>query len=393
MEALEIIDRISNGEDSFTQFKREMTDSNKLAEELVAFSNAEGGVLLIGVEDNGDIVGVNPDAIGKLNLLISNTSNENVKPPIYPLTEIVEISDKKIVVISVRKGESKPYQTNKGLYLTKSGSDKRKMSQEELRRLFAESKRLFADEEVLEESTLGDLNTELFYSFLEKDDPMVLEELKQEKLDLETVLENREIFKNGSLTLAGNLIFGKKPQRFSPSFYVDCVYFDGNDTTVSNFVSKATINGTLEQMYKESLNFVKSNLRRKQVEKDFNTQGELEIDERILTELIVNALVHRDYYIQSSVKIFMFHNRVEIISPGKLANSLTVAKIKSGISIHRNPILNSIGKIVLPYSGYGSGIKRALSLDPTIEFLNDTDKEEFKCIIKRDDSTGEANEH
>jgi predicted HTH transcriptional regulator len=290
MEALEIIDRISNGEDSFTQFKREMTDSNKLAEELVAFSNAEGGILLIGVEDNGDIVGVSPDAIGKLNLLISNTSNENVKPPIYPLTEIVEISDKKIVVINVRKGESKPYQTNKGLYLTKSGSDKRKMSSEELRRLFAESKRLFADEEVLEESMLGDLNTELFYSFLEKDDPTVLEELKQEKLDLETVLENREIFKNGSLTLAGNLIFGKKPQRFSPSFYVDCVYFDGNDTTVSNFVSKATINGTLEQMFKESLSFIKSNLRRKQVEKDFNTQGELEIDERISRNLSVRIL-------------------------------------------------------------------------------------------------------
>jgi len=383
MEALEIIDRISNGEDSFTQFKREITDPNKLAEELVAFSNAEGGVILVGVDDGGNIVGVSPDSIGKLNLLISNVSTENVRPPIYPLTEIVGIADKKIVVINVRKGESKPYQTNKGLYLTKSGSDKRKMSQEELRRLFAESRRLFADEEVLAESTIGDLNIELFYSFLEKDDPIVLEELKEEKLDLKKVLENRAIFKNGSLTLAGNLFFGKTPQRFSPSFYVDCVYFDGNDVTVSSFVSKAIVKGTLEQMYKESLAFLRSNLRRIQVEKDFNTPGELEIDERVLIELIVNALVHRDYYIQSSIKIFMFYDRVEIISPGKLPNSLTVDKIKSGISIHRNPILSSIGKVVLPYSGYGSGIKRVLRLDPTIEFFNNTEKEEFKCIIKR----------
>jgi len=109
----------------------------------------------------------------------------------------------------------------------------------------------------------------------------------------------------------------------------------------------------------------------------------LEIDERILTELIVNALVHRDYYINSSIKIFMFNNRVEIISPGKLTNLLTVEKIKNGISIHRNPILNSISKTILPYSGYGSGIKRILSIDPNVEFINDTLKEEFKCIIQR----------
>lgn len=383
MEAIELIERISNGEDSFTQFKREVTDANKLADELTAFSNAEGGLILIGVDDDGSIVGLSNEVIGKLNQLIGNTSNENVRPPIYPLTEIVEISEKKIVVINVRKGSSKPYQTIKGIYWTKSGSDKRKMSSEELRRLFAESKRLYADEEILDGSSIVDLNTELFYAFLEKEDLRVFEDLTQGKLDLETVLENRELFKESSLTLAGNLFFGKSPQRFSPSFYIDCVYFDGLDTSVSSFISKDTVKGTLGQMYENSMNFVKSNLSRKQVGEEFNTQGELEIDERVLTELIVNALVHRDYYIQSSIKIFMFHNRVEIISPGKLTNSLTVEKMKSGISIHRNPILNSIGKIVLPYSGYGSGIKRAFSIDPTIELVNDTDKEEFKCILHR----------
>ncbi len=383
MEALELIERISNGEDSFTQFKREVIDANKLADELTAFSNAEGGLILIGVDDDGSITGVSNEAIGKLNQLIGNTSNENVRPPIYPLTEIIEISEKKIVVINVRKGSSKPYQTTKGIYWTKSGSDKRRMSSEELRRLFAESKRLYADEEVLEGSSIVDLNTELFYAFLEKEDLRVFEDLTQGKLDLETVLENRELFKEGSLTLAGNLFFGKSPQRFSPSFYIDCVYFDGMDTSVTSYKSKATVKGTLNQMFENSMNFVTSNLARKQVADEFNTQGELEIDERILTELIVNALVHRDYYIQSSIKIFMFHNRVEILSPGKLTNSLTVEKMKSGISIHRNPILNSIGKIVLPYSGYGSGIKRAFSIDPTIELVNDTDKEEFKCILYR----------
>ena len=79
----------------------------------------------------------------------------------------------------------------------------------------------------------------------------------------------------------------------------------------------------------------------------------------------------------------MFDDRVEIISPGKLTNALTIEKIKSGISIHRNPILNSISKYILPYSGYGSGIKRILKINPEVVFINDIDKEEFKAIIYR----------
>ena len=128
---------------------------------------------------------------------------------------------------------------------------------------------------------------------------------------------------------------------------------------------------------------LKSNLKSTQDGEDFNSSSSLEIDERVLTELIVNALVHRDYYIQSSIKIFIFQDRVEIVSPGKLTNSLTVEKIKSGISIHRNPILNSICKNVLPYSGYGSGIKRAISINENIVFKNNIDTEQFICIIPR----------
>jgi len=106
-------------------------------------------------------------------------------------------------------------------------------------------------------------------------------------------------------------------------------------------------------MLRDSLRFVLSQLRNYQVEKDFNSNPKREIDERVLTELLVNALIHRDYLINSSIKVFIFHNRVEIINPGKLTNSLTVEKIKNGLSIHRNPILNSISKNMLPYTGYG----------------------------------------
>jgi predicted HTH transcriptional regulator len=384
METLELIERIENGEDSYTQFKEQAIKAKDLAKEFVAFANAEGGIVIFGVADDGEIKGLGTDKIEEVGQLVGNTANENVKPPIHPLVQNMTISDKKVIVVFIKNGTSKPYKTSSGVFYTKSGADKKIISNEELRRLFAESKRLYADEEIVTGSDISDLNSEKFYNFLEKDDSKIYEKVKQDTLSLSSVLENRELLRNDQLTLAGNLIFGMNPQKYNTSFYIDCVYFDGDDISVDKFISKKTLKGSFEKLFNDSLAFVVSNLKKKQVDDEFNTKGELEIDERVLTELIVNALVHRDYYIDSSIKIFMFHDRIEIVSPGKLTNSLTVDKIKSGISIHRNPILNSICKTVLPYSGYGSGIKRAIGINPYIKFINDVDKEEFKCIIPRE---------
>ena len=383
METLELIERISNGEDSFTQFKRESIPAKDLAKEFVSFLNAEGGILIFGVDDSGEIKGLSFDEIEKLGQLIGNSAEQNVKPPFHPIVENIAIGESKLVIVHIPKGVSKPYATSSGDYYIKSSSDKKKISQEELRRLFAESKRLYADEEIVHGSDITDLDTSLFYRFLEKDNVSVYEELRSGKLQLSQVLENLELSRENQLTLAGNLIFGIKPQKFSKSFYIDCCYFDGNDISVDKYISKKTIDGNLLTMFNNSLDFLKSNLISFQDGVDFNSSSTLEIDERVLTELIVNALVHRDYYIQSSIKIFIFHDRVEIISPGKLTNSLTVEKIKNGISIHRNPILNSICKNVLPYSGDGSGIKRAISINENIVFENDIEKEQFICIIPR----------
>ncbi|MBP7847282.1 MAG: putative DNA binding domain-containing protein [Burkholderiales bacterium] len=384
MKTLELIERINNGEDSFTQFKREAISAKDLAKEFVAFLNAAGGVIVFGVEDNGRIQGLSTAQIEELGQLIGNTANENVKPPFYPLVENRSINERKLVIAYVPKGSVKPYSTSGGEYLTKSGADKKKLSQEELRRLFAESKRLYADEESVYGTDITDLDTALFYKFLEKDNVAVFDAVKLGNLALAQVLENLDLLNNKQLTLAGNLIFGIRPQKFNKSFYIDCCYFDGNDVAVDRFISKRVVDGNLLTMFNNSLDFFKSNLKNLQTSENFNSYATLEIDERILIELIVNALVHRDYYIQSSIKLFIFQNRVEIISPGKLTNSLTVEKIKSGISIHRNPILNSICKTILPYSGYGSGIRRALLINEDISFYNDTDKEQFICTIPRE---------
>lgn len=379
-----LIQRIQNGEDSYTQFKVNITNNDKLAEELVAFSNAKGGLLFVGVSDDNEIVGLEDDDIRRLNQLIGNVVNSNITPPIYPITEVKTIDDKKILLITIDEGYNKPYSTNKGIYLTKAGSDKRKLSAQELKRLFTESKTLFADEEPVSRSGITDLNQQLFYIFLEKYDKDLYDKLKNSDLDLKKLLQNFDIMRGENLTLAGNLIFGIDPQRFNKSFYIDCCYFDGNDISVTKYINERRVYGDFETLYTKATDFLKSSLINRQVDEDFNSNGVPEISYEVIGELVVNALIHRDYHINSPSKIFIFHNRVEIISPGKLYNSLTVEKIKVGTSIRRNQTLDRICNNILPYTGRGSGIKRVLSINPNVEFINDIDKEEFKCIILRD---------
>jgi ATP-dependent DNA helicase RecG len=104
----------------------------------------------------------------------------------------------------------------------------------------------------------------------------------------------------------------------------------------------------------------------------------------VFEELLVNARVHRDYLLSAPIRLFIFDNRIEIVSPGHLPNNLTVEKIRTGNSIIRNPILVSyIAKGLLPYRGIGSGIKRALEAWPEPEFTDDRDGCLFTATVHR----------
>ena len=126
MQPTELLELIDKGEDSRTQFKKDITNAVQLAQEMVAFSNTRGGIIIVGVDDTGNVSGLDSGDIRRLNQLISNSANENVKPPVTPFSEIVKIGDKKVLVIEIKEGVNKPYSTSEGVYFTKVGSDKRK---------------------------------------------------------------------------------------------------------------------------------------------------------------------------------------------------------------------------------------------------------------------------
>ena len=144
------------------------------------------------------------------------------------------------------------------------------MSPEELRRLFAESGGLSAEEGLLTGSSLRDLDSESPQVFLRKRDLQVYEDLKSGRLDLNTICENLDLVRSGVLTLAGNLLFDREPRRFSKFFYVQYVYFNGNDLGAASFLSKDNFYGTIPTLYQQALNFLWSNLRGPQISKAFN---------------------------------------------------------------------------------------------------------------------------
>ena len=380
MEVALILERIELGEDSTTQFKENISNNTSLAEEIVAFSNASGGLIIVGIKDNGEIIGLSSNDIRRLNNMISNVSSEQVKPPVNPLTQTIKVFDKILMLIDIKQGINKPYCTNSGSYITKTGADKRRISQEELQRLFQESQKFHADELIVYGSKIDDIDSKAINNYYTE---KYGEEIGSHDIDKNKILENLYLAKDGNLTLAGLLLFGRNPQIRKPMFIMKAVSFVGNELSGTLYRDSEDIKGNITDLFKGGMSFVTRNLHKIQREKDFNSVGDLEIPKIVLEELLVNAIIHRDYFIEASINLFIFDNRIEIISPGRLPNNLNVENIKHGISIIRNPIITSFASNLLPYRGIGSGILRAIKNYKQIEFINDMESERFKVIIYR----------
>lgn len=383
MEALELLELIQQGESSSVQFKERLPHIDSLAQEMAAFSNAEGGKIIIGVNDKtGDLNGLSFQELQAVNQQLVNVASQSVLPPIFIKTETVKANEHNLVVVEIKEGISKPYKDRNGAIFMKNGSDKRRVtSNDEIARLLQSSKIMFADELPILGSTIADINTNLFNKFIQTKYGRSLEDIG---IDLQKSLENLNLMAEGQLTLAGLALFSDRRQQFRPQFTIQCVSVDADNITGNTFSdSEAPIEGNMLTIFQKAIGFVDRNMRKHQTGTSFNSPAIWEIPYEVFEELLVNALIHRDYFIQSTIKIFIFKNRVEIHNPGKLPNSLTVENIRNGISIARNPVLQSVAQFVLPYKGLGTGVSRAVALYSEIEFINDVQAEQFRVIIKR----------
>ena len=396
----DIIRRIGYGEDSHTQFKREAIGVTHLAEEMVAFSNADGGVILFGVDDDGTVVGLDEEQRRIVNRDLSNAANDSVRPAVYPRTEFHEIDGKVVLAVMVPDGNFKPYADKAGAYWTKSGPDKRRIvAREELQRLLQRSLLVHADEMPVANSSIADLDRGRFGEFLERNYGFVkADAFEGGKADVPQILSNLGLMSGSQLTLAGLMLFGIDPQRRVPVNVVKAVWFKGRDASVSEYHDSEDVCGTIRDMYKGTMSFLKRCVHHVQAGQDFNSVGVLEVSEEALKELVVNMFLHRDYFVSSPWRVFVFDDRIELVSPGSLPNHLSIEQMKAGVSIPRNPLLFSMAvKDGIPYRGIGTGVRRAIALEPDIVFENDADGFFVKAIIKlhpvADESSRSAQEN
>lgn len=203
--------------------------------------------------------------------------------------------------------------------------------------------------------------------------------------DLMQLLQNMNLATDdGNLNLAGVLMFAERPEWIAPQFVVKAIRYPGNQIHPSTYIDTEDFAGPFPKIFSDAQAFIMRNLHKTQAGRGVNAPGQAEISESVFEELLVNALVHRDYLVSAPIRLFIFDDRIEIISPGHLPNNLTVEKIRAGNSNIRNPILVSyVAKGLLPYHGLGSGIKRALSLWPEIEFTDDRDGCLFTATVRR----------
>ena len=399
------------------QFKERITnkeDKYDIGCEMVAFSNSRGGRLVIGINDkSGEINALSYMELQETTNLLTSIASENVIPNVLIDVENVPTTGGAVVVATIPEGKNKPYHDNKGIIWVKNGADKRKVfDNSELADMMGDCGRYYADEEAVRDASIENLDADTIKLYMmERFSPVFrgknIDELtmKDYSLDqmagfvikgatIERLLRNlRFIRPDGQMTKAAMMLFGKYTQRWLPEITAKCICFFGNSVGGTQFRDKMhdmEIEGNLLHQYRTIMNFFTRNLRKVQVKREFNSLGEMEIPYESLTEYVVNALVHRSLNIKTPIRIFIFDDRVEIHSPGSLPNGLTIEDVKNGTSMPRNVFLFTNANYLLPYTGAGSGVRRALEYDPDAVFSNGvSDKEithasnEFVITIPR----------
>ena len=374
---VELIDIIRAGENSRVEFKQDTIHQESLLQEIVAFANTEGGRIIFGIQDETfHIIGLTKKQTDDIDKKIANITNDLIRPFLQIITDTTLIDNKLLLIITIPKGSNKPYNTKGAIYI-RQGTTKRLLSdKDEILRFYQSSGNLYADEMIVENTSIKDVDLKKIEDYLDAQKKSV------SNID-ERLLINLGVIKDEKLTLGGLLFFGNNPQQYKPVFLIKAVSFFGNSIGGKDYRESLNIQGTIPEMFDAGVRFFKNNLKHTQQGRNFNSPGILEIAQIAIEELLQNALVHRDYLRNSPIRLLIFDNRIEIISPGKLPNNLTVENIKLGNAVARNNLLVSYCSKIMIYSGLGSGITRSLKEQPNIEFINDIDGEQFIVKIPR----------
>lgn len=351
---MDIIKLIKLKESQTLEFKRDTSSLDSILKSVIAFANTVGGILLIGIEDNGAIVGVNDSSAVQEQL--ANSIAHRIKPSILPDISVVDVKNKSVIVIQVEHIPAPYYLENKGegngVYY-RLGNSNRLASKEMIAEMKRVSHHPFFDRTPCDHTTEKDLNKALIKQIFSN---------RKSKINTEKLLSLGILAKKGKNILATNggiILFGDLDirQKYFPFAEVRCARFAG--TSRAEFIDRLNIEGGIIQAIDEVPKFIRRNTR---VAGKFGAMRRKDIPEYPvdgIREALTNALVHANYEI-SGTRIFVaiYNDKLEIQNPGVMPPGMSVEQFKAGVSRIRNPVIARIfGELDL-VEEWGSGYKR-----------------------------------
>jgi len=388
---------IENGEDSGVEFKRDDIGNHDVAKELVAMLNLDGGTLLLGIEDDGSITGsVRPN----LEEWITELCRVKIDPPVIPFLSWVRNAepDRDVLAVRVTIGPDKPYarlHNNRKTYFVRAGSTSQEASRDELERMFQASGRLHyglkpvpgADFETFDHRRLRDYIVRIL------GEPTLPEDWETllRNIGLMTVSANQHV-----ATIDGMLLFGRAPYRFVPQSGIRALCFPSTEPDYATradedlrgpMVPLGTVDGTIDEtgLVEQAWDFVRRNTTPTARLENGRRIDRWEYPESVVREAVVNALVHRDYSIAGTdITLAIFSDRLEIVSPGRLPNTVTTEGMKAGVRYARNQTLVNIMRDYGYADARGMGIRTKII--PGMRAHNGTEpdlvEEESRFIVR-----------
>lgn len=328
---------VASGEDSFVEFKDPRVSNSDLSKEICGFVNSQGGRVLIGIGDDGDIIGADEWT----DETVMNLARTSVDPPVVPSFQRVELEGKQVVVVGVELGPEKPYAVRSGesrRYYVRVGSTTREASREELVRLTQASGAVASDLRPAIGATLADLDDamlrERFAGRRSLDFDALDEPARRQVLVAAEILEAQ----TGSPTIGGLLCFGRHPQERLSYATVTCTAYPGSSVS-RELVDRFDAAGRVDQQIAGAADFVERNLRTPSTVEGLERREVPRHAHESFREAIANAVAHRHYGIAGPTQLRVFADRVEIVSPGAPPNGVTAVAMRVGVSARRNEFI------------------------------------------------------
>lgn len=321
-------------ESSNLEFKSELPKNDQVIKTVIAFCNQHGGKLVLGVADDRTIIGLDESKAMELMEYLERSIYSASAPPIIPNISLQRIGNKIILVIEVSEGMSKPYYRQceglaQGTYL-RIGNHTVRANSDMIEELRWQSRGISYESLPLYQATESDLDSEKLKLFFENNRLHRKTNVTKELLISYKLLV--EEHSKAYPTVAGMLLFGKKVQYFLSEAMIICSHFKGNEGREA--IASIDCNGTLLEQFEQAYQFITSRLNHSFKIIDVKREEKLEVPPIAIREILLNAVVHRNYHISAPCKIAIYNNRIEIFSPGNFPSPMP--NLRLGLTNVRN---------------------------------------------------------